>query len=404
MIRRLARFIMPLLFAVLLIGLLPCVAEVWLRWQEFRAGRPLLSADPRDELVVPSWLTHHQVKPVRSITGTNPDTGETFETQTNSFGLRGVEPTIPKPDGMLRVVVLGDETIFGLDVADQDTFTARLEKLLQAAYRRPVEVINAGVPGDCPLIAALRLKHELLSLNPDLVICHFDMSDVAEDYSYRRFATLGHGDEPLACPHPLLEKPAAGVSQQWGDHFLLAKWGQRQLAKFWRQKRPDEPTDDIDHPLGKFAWLADKPPASWTPHIQQALASLGDLSRVTAAGPSRLLVITCPTPWQVSATASSGEGVREEAGVPTDEFYRSTLPFQLLAQAAKARGLTLCDASEEFRRQANPDRLFFNNAPRLSAAGHELYAILVAKFLTTHTNGTLPPTANNNDPSSSGVR
>lgn len=403
MIRRLARFTMPLLFAVLLLGLLPCVAEVWLRWQEYRAGRPLLSIETRDELVAPSWLTHHQIKPMRSITGTNPDTGETFETQTNSFGIRGEEPKFPKPDGMLRVVVLGDETIFGLDVADNETFTSKLANLLETAYRRPVEVLNAAVPGDCPLTATLRLKHELLSLNPDLVIYHFDMSDVAEDYAYRRFTVLGHSDEVLACPHPSLEKPVGDV-EKLSDHFLLAKWGLRQAAKFWRQKRPDEPTDDIDHPLGKFAWLADKTPTTWTPHIQQSLASLGDLSRVTTAGSSRLLIMTCPAPWQVSATASSGEGVREEAGVAPDEFYRSQLPFQFLAQAAKSRGLTLCDASDDFRRQANPDRLFFKNAPRLSPAGHELYANVVARFLTTHTIENPPPTANSHNPSSSSVR
>lgn len=404
MIRRLARFIMPLLVAVLLLVLLPCVAEVWLRWQEFRAGRPLLSSDPRAELLAPSWLTHHQIKPLRSITGTNPDSGETFETQTNSYGLRGAEPTLLKPVGVLRVLVLGDETIFGLDVADQETFTSRLEKLLQTALRRPVEVINGAVPGDCPLVAALRFKHDLMSLNPDLVICHFDMSDVAEDYSYRRSTVLGQGDEPLACPHPLLEKPADGVVQQLGDHFLLAKWGQRQFSHFWRQNRPDEPTNDIDHPLGKFAWLADKPPANWTPHIQQALASLGELSRFTSASSTRLLIITCPAPWQVSATASSGEGVREAAGVPSELFCRSTLPFQLLAQAVNARHLSLCDVSDEFRRQVNPDQLFFNNAPRLSEVGHELYATLVAKFLTTNTLETPPPTANGSDPRSSGVR
>ena len=117
-----------------------------------------------------------------------------------------------------------------------------------------------------------------------------------------------------------------------------------------------------------------------------------------------MLIITCPAPWQVSATASSGEGVREEAGVADDAFYRSSLPFQLLAQEAKEHGLSLCDASEEFRRQANPDRLFFNNAPRLSAAGHELYATLVAKFLTTNSLDAPPPTADGSDPRASGVR
>ena len=93
-----------------------------------------------------------------------------------------------------RVLVLGDETILGLDVANADTFAARLQDQLRAAWRQPVEVINAAVPGDCPLLAALRLKHELLGLQPDIVICHFDMSDVADDYLYRRSLTLGRGD------------------------------------------------------------------------------------------------------------------------------------------------------------------------------------------------------------------
>ncbi len=403
MIRRLIRFIKPLLFAVLLLALLPCVAEFWLRWQEFQAGRPLLSADPYDELLAPSWLTHRQLKPLRTIIGSNPDTREAFETQTNSFGLRGPEPAIPKPDGVLRVLVLGDETILGLDVADADTFAARLEKFLQAAWHQPVEVINAAVPGDCPLLEALRLKHELLGLRPDIVICHFDMSDVADDYMYRRFITLGRGDEPLACPNPLLEKPVRGAGQQLGDHFLLAQWGQRQLAKFWRQKRPDEPTDEIAHPLGKHAWLADHPP-DWSLHIQQALSALGDVSRVASAGSCRLLITTCPTPWQVSATASSGKGVRATAGIPPNTVFKSPLPFRLLAEAAQKRSLALCDVSDEFRQQSKPDGLFLKNVPRLSPAGHELYAAAVARYLTTNTINGPPPTANGSSLRSSELR
>ena len=219
------------------------------------------------------------------------------------------------------------------------------------------------------------------------------MSDVADDYAYRRFTTFGRGEEPLACPNPLLEKSVRGVGQQLGDHFLLAQWGQRQLAKFWRQKRPDELTDEIAHPLGKYAWLADQPP-DWSHHIQQTLAALGDVSRVASAGSCRLLITTCPTPWQVSATASSGKGVRAAAGIPSDTVFNSPLPFRLLAEAAQKRGLPLCDVSGEFRQQPNPDRLFLKNAPRLSPQGHELYAAIVARFLTANTFTAPPPTAN----------
>lgn len=396
MIRRLGRFFMPLLIAVLTLVLLPCVAEVWLRWQEFRAGQPLLVADSGNDLLAPSWLTHHQLKPLRVISVKQPDTGERFETEINSFGLRAPEPTVPKPAGLIRVVVVGDETVLGLDVPNAETFCAQLEIRLKAAWRQPVQVINAAVPGDCPLLAALRLKHELIGLNADLVICHFDMTDVADDYGLRRHMVLGRNDEPLACPNPLLEKPVRGVGQQLGDHFLVAKWGQLQLAKFWRQKRPNEPTTEIDQPFAKYAWLEDDPP-DWSVHIQQAFSALNEVAKAASSGSSRLLITTCPAPWQVSSTASSGDGVREAAGVPKDAYFRGDLPFRLLAEFAKQRGLALCDTSLNFRDDTNSDRLYFKKAPRLSADGHAFYAEKVAQFLVENSHKLSSPTAETTD-------
>ncbi len=397
MIRRLGRFLKPLLLAVLALALLPCVLEFWLRWQEFRIGRPILSGTPQDNLITPSWLTHLQLKPLRRISIKNPDTGEVFDTQTNSFGLRGPEPAIPKPHDTIRVVVLGDETVLGLEVADEETFAVRLQEQLTAAWRRPVEIINAAVPGDCPLIAALRLRHELAALRPDLVICHFDMSDVADDYSLRRLTVLGRGDEPLACPHPLLEKPIRGVGEKIGDHFLSARFAQRKLADFWRTKRPEEFTDDIDSSLGKYAWVMDDPP-DWSQYIQQAFSGLADVHKAASLSASRLLITTSPAPWQVSARASSGRGVREACGIPDDTVYQSALPFRLLTEFVKQRGLVICDSSAAFRDAPNSDQLFLSNAPRLSAAGHELYATTVARFLAENSHTLPPPTANGNDP------
>ena len=397
MIRRLCRFLKPILLAVLTLAVLPCVVEFWLRWQEYRIGRPILSGDPKNDLVAPSWLTHLQLKPSRQVRLKDPDTGEVFDTQTNSFGLRGVEPAIPKPHDTIRIVVLGDETILGLEVADAETFAARLQEHLTTAWRRPVEVINAAVPGDCPLISALRLRHELAALHPDLVICHFDMSDVADDYSLRRLTVLGRNDEPLACPHPQLEKPVRGVGEQVGDHFLVARLAERSLANFWRSKRPEQPTDDIDSPFAKYAWLMDNPP-DWSEHIQQAFASLADVNKAASLSSSRLLIMTCPTPWQVSAKASSGRGVRESCGVADGDVYQSELPFRLLADFVKQRGMVMCDSSRAFREASNAEQLFATNAPRLSAAGHDFYAGIVARFLAENRHALPPPTANGNGP------
>jgi hypothetical protein len=55
----------------------------------------------------------------------------------NALGLRGGDVTLPLANG---VVVVGDSTVFGLGVEEDETFSARLA----AELRRPV--VNAGVP------------------------------------------------------------------------------------------------------------------------------------------------------------------------------------------------------------------------------------------------------------------
>jgi hypothetical protein len=389
MIRRLGRFLKPLILALLALVLLPCALEVWLRWQEFRVGRPLFTSDEAASPVAPSWFTYQQLKPLRHIITRNPDTLETFETQTNSFGLRGAEPLIPKSKETIRVVVLGDETILGLEVSDEEVLTARLQAKLATLWKRPVEVLNAGVPGDCPLTMSLRLKHDLATLQPDLVICHFDMSDVADDYSLRRRTVFGPGDEPLACPHPLLEHPVRGVGQRLGDQFLLIRWGERLLQRHLEQPHGEGFREEIAHPLAKYAWLADNPP-DWSPQIQLAFSALSDVHQAASVLSARLLIATCPAPWQVSAQASHGRGVRAACGVADDAFYASDLPFRLLRDFTQQRHLVLCDTSTAFRQASEPERLFLTNAPRLSAAGHELYANTLARFLAEQAH-TIPP-------------
>lgn len=65
---------------------------------------------------------------------------------TNSLGFRGADISMEKPAGARRLVVLGDSFVAGVGVGDDATFTARLEKLLNAAGRR-TEVVNLGRSG-----------------------------------------------------------------------------------------------------------------------------------------------------------------------------------------------------------------------------------------------------------------
>ncbi len=197
-----------LVYAVAVLALVACLAEVALRVYD-SATAQVTRRDLYDRgLVCKSWFVHHTLKPSHGFAAKCPDTGERVRVAINSRGLRGPEPIVPKPAGTYRILCLGDESTFQHADAEAETFCAILQTEL-AGRRAPqsVEVLNAGVPDYCPLLSYLQFRHELLSLQADLVVLNFDMSDVADDYHLRRHAVIDPEGTPVNCPHPALEMP-----------------------------------------------------------------------------------------------------------------------------------------------------------------------------------------------------
>jgi lysophospholipase L1-like esterase len=116
------------------------------------------------------------------IEGHIRDAAIRFTFSTNSRGLRG--PEVPRRKGAFRILALGDSTTFGLGVNDDETWPAVLESLLREKTGRPVEVINAGVPGYTAFQGLRYLEDRGLSLAPDLVLATFGFND-ADSWSAR---------------------------------------------------------------------------------------------------------------------------------------------------------------------------------------------------------------------------
>ena len=92
----------------------------------------------------------------------------------NHSGFRGAEVREPKGD-TFRIVALGESTTFGCTLnADDRPWPELLEEMLntRSKLRRPIEVINAGVPA-CNLEHNLhRLTADILPLKPDLILSY----------------------------------------------------------------------------------------------------------------------------------------------------------------------------------------------------------------------------------------
>jgi lysophospholipase L1-like esterase len=110
-----------------------------------------------------------------------PNLRGVFEGQpftTNSRGLRDSEYPEAKPAGTVRIVALGDSSLFGWGVRVEDTTTEVLERLLNGANGLPrVEVINFATPGYNTAIEADVFALKALGYDPDVVLVNFNTND-----------------------------------------------------------------------------------------------------------------------------------------------------------------------------------------------------------------------------------
>ncbi len=144
-------------------------------------GRPTM------HLGVEMWKYAKNVKLVHS----NPEIGHRHrpnahdflmgvDVKTNSFGWRDPERTLEKPANTTRIMVLGDSITFGWGAPADETFSARLEKALNA---RPVtpgrhyEVINTGVGNSNTAMEETWFLEEGAKFQPDCVLVGWFIND-----------------------------------------------------------------------------------------------------------------------------------------------------------------------------------------------------------------------------------
>ena len=377
MIRRTLKSLKPISLALLVLALAPCVVEFAFRIIACRSQ--LKTSEARAVLATtPSWYTHHELEPLQRVSVAGTSNQMPVELRTNSLGLRGPEIRIPKPAGTLRVLCLGDESVLGAAVDEPQTFCSLIQSRLQARTKLRVEVVNAGVPGFCPLLSYLHFRHRLLALEPDVVIAHFDMTDVWDDRRFRRLTELSSNEEPLLCAAPGLSTDS--VTKPLTQNFLSWQWAQNEVADLIGKKRPSN-SSSVDDPRSRYAWLTDEN-SLWTLQTELSLSPLTHLASLCQERGIRLLLAAHPAPWQLSATASRGARIPELNGIYPGTLIENTRPQELIAEFAATTALPLCDATSMFRRYESVDDLFQADSTQCSEVAHRYYAaVLTASLL-----------------------
>ena len=98
----------------------------------------------------------------------------------NSQGYRDIEREIPRPEGVRRVLCLGDSFTWGAGVLFDDAWPQRLERALSRGRGQRWEAVVLAEPGFNAVQLASRLESEGLPYDPDVVVFAWVLND-AED-------------------------------------------------------------------------------------------------------------------------------------------------------------------------------------------------------------------------------
>jgi hypothetical protein len=362
--------------AVTLLLLALCGLEFWLRGRAGSAAAIVVASVPADIqlLLQPSESVHHELRSPGVYTVTAGQSGPAWSVRINSWGCRGPEPD--ESSAKYRILLLGDETIFGLGVSEEETVAARLSQFLPEATAEQIEIINGAVPGDCPALALLRYQHRLDELHPSLVILHVDMSDIADDGRYR--SLLRDIDGLMTCAHASFQLPSKSPSLLQRSSSQSAIVGS--LLTTVRSRTASMSAVGNDMSDGPFAWISDSPPEQPL-QIRNALEPIAALKALLDKADVKLLVTMSPVRWQVVETAGDSELSRRWSICGTTPFA-SRLPFGIIEHFCRQHGLRCLNTEAAFRSVRQPEKLFSDSNPGPSQLGLALYGRELAKFLT----------------------
>lgn len=370
-----------LVFAVVLLGCLLSVAEVTLRLLSGPQSRQSAGPATSSRRYPPSVRTASGFtwEPAARWTTRSPLDRERVLVEINSLGLRGPEPELPKPGDRFRILWLGDETLTGCRIDESQLATTVLAQRLQERSRRPIEVLNGGLPGGCPLTEYLHWRNQWYGLQPDLIVVHFDLSDVDDDRNLRPLLELSRGQTPLSLRLSEAAPRRVPAWKEWVNELRLTQWAFNSAASHYRVTATNQVASRplSDSQARPYDWL--KGSAGMV--LEQALSPLASLQQLAAESGIPVVVTSAPKPWQVSARASAKGRARINAGVPQDAYWPDREVWNSISEWTLEHQLPYCDASWRFPEGRESESLFFAAIAELSPAGQAAYGNAVADYL-----------------------
>ncbi len=351
---------------------------------------------PRKEITtkkLPDEYVHHKYAPHVTMRAYDPVDFD-VRINTNNMGFRGRDLSGEKPPGTYRIVMLGDSFTLGAGVGDDQTFPSLLEGMLNASSSRRYEVINCGVESYAPVLEYIQLRRNIERLRPDMVIMNFDMSDLMNEFVYRKEAEFGTGGEPEAVSgiedYRQVREGALSRLRSWVyDNLFITT---ALLETIGKRLRGETGLKDVNVETGiEREWmmilihtLKVPQPENSAEMYRMAEDSILRTKRLCEENGCVFVLTTYPWGHQVSDDEwipgryewlPKGTGLSDVSDRTVEE----------LARFSAANGIPFLNAFPAFRNYRGGDRLYYKHDIHWTPAGQRLMAETLAEFIEKET-------------------
>lgn len=312
----------------------------------------------------------------------------------NEHGLRDDPlPDPAKPDGVFRIVCLGDSFTMGYTVQRDELFVDLLERWWQSEGRS-IELINAGVEGYSTDQAARWLELHGETFEPDLVIYFPYENDIYWNgqKNYLRYP------KPRYMPAGRLEarKLEDPGPRHWTQNWATTKAlnalagvlrGARKGAEWFTPEGSDAPMPR------EFAPLLNDAPDFLTADPENPLGrtrgALVAMHRAAKSAGANLLVVPIPSRADVSPKYAESFGA-DELGLTLDQ-WNPARSVDLFLDLAEAEGVKTLDVRSTFKALiADGKQLYYRLDWHLRGTGNRELARFLYNEFDSKQNALLP--------------
>jgi hypothetical protein len=317
-----------------------------------------------------------------------------FTATINPDGFRGPALSLKKPEGVRRLLILGDSLVLGWGVNDDQMFTRILDREMNNGGKR-VEIMTAAGGSLSPLVYYVMLKKRLLDYAPDVVVVFLNYADLREDYSFKENIIRDENNaivdiNPLyvdgrldwwrwlrnrcefcsftynKIARPLRQMQALGF---W-NYVSIKLEGRRVRDAIYESAgaRSERPSIELD----AYFMLRENADAE---EVRQYWGeTAGHLSSIQELLKERNIpMILALLPQGIQAGPTQWSKGRVLWGFEAGKIYDSPLMVELIQSYARDRGIAFVNLTPPFR-QAADRPLFYDKDGHMRPSGHEVLA------------------------------